>query len=121
GKAIAKVWAKKSGRYISAMKAEFAKAGLPTDLVWMSLIESGHSATIYSPVGAAGRWQFMPEAGRLYGLTVDRWVAERLDPQRSTEAAIRYLSDLHRRFGNWELAMAAYNMGYGGLSRAIRK
>jgi membrane-bound lytic murein transglycosylase D len=87
----------------------------------MSLIESGHSPTIYSPAGAAGIWQFMPDAGRLYGLTVDRWVDERLDPQRSTEAAIRYLGDLHRRFGNWELAMAAYNMGYGGLSRAIRK
>ncbi len=121
GKAIARVWAKKSGRYVTAMRAEFAKAGLPTDLVWMSLIESGHSPTIYSPAGAAGIWQFMPDAGRLYGLTVDRWVDERLDPQRSTEAAIRYLSDLHRRFGNWELAMAAYNMGYGGLSRAIRK
>ncbi|HEY6559239.1 MAG TPA: LysM peptidoglycan-binding domain-containing protein [Polyangiaceae bacterium] len=121
GKAIARVWAKKSGRYVTAMKAEFAKAGLPTDLVWMSLIESGHSPTIYSPAGAAGIWQFMPDAGRLYGLTVDRWVDERLDPQRSTEAAIRYMSDLHRRFGNWELAMAAYNMGYGGLSRAIRK
>lgn len=121
GKAIARVWAKKSGRYVPAMKAEFAKAGLPTDLVWMSLIESGHSPTIYSPAGAAGIWQFMPDAGRLYGLTVDRWVDERLDPQRSTEGAIRYLSDLHRRFGNWELAMAAYNMGYGGLSRAIRK
>ncbi|HMJ11014.1 MAG TPA: transglycosylase SLT domain-containing protein, partial [Polyangiaceae bacterium] len=121
GKAIARVWAKKSGRYVPAMKAEFAKAGLPTDLVWISLIESGHSPTIYSPAGAAGIWQFMPDAGRLYGLTVDRWVDERLDPQRSTEAAIRYLGDLQRRFGNWELAMAAYNMGYGGLSRAIRK
>ncbi len=121
GKAIARVWAKKSGRYAPAIKAELAKAGLPTDLVWLSLIESGHNPTIVSPAGAAGLWQFMPEAGRLYGLAVDRWVDERLDPERETEAAIRYLSDLHRRFGNWELAMAAYNMGYGGLSRAIRK
>jgi membrane-bound lytic murein transglycosylase D len=121
GRAIARVWAKKSGRYTPALKAELAKAGLPTDLVWLSLIESGHSSTIVSPAGAAGLWQFMPESGRLYGLTVDRWVDERLDPSRSTEAAIRYLSDLHRRFGNWELAMAAYNMGYGGLSRAIQK
>jgi membrane-bound lytic murein transglycosylase D len=121
GRSIARVWAKKSGRYIPAMKQEFARAGLPTDLVWLSLIESGHNPTIVSPVGAAGLWQFMPEAGRLYGLTVDRWVDERLDPERSTQAAIRYLGDLHRRFGNWELAMAAYNMGYGGLSRAIRK
>ncbi len=121
GRSIARVWAKKSGRYAPAIKAELAKAGLPTDLVWLSLIESGHNPTIRSPAGAAGLWQFIPDSGRLYGLTIDRWVDERLDPLRCTQAAIRYLSDLHRRFGNWELAMAAYNMGYGGLSRAIRK
>ncbi|HMR75673.1 MAG TPA: transglycosylase SLT domain-containing protein [Polyangiaceae bacterium] len=121
GKAIAKVWAKKSGRFTPALKAELAKAGLPTDLVWLSLIESGHNPTIGSPAGAAGLWQFMPETGRMYGLVVDRWVDERLDPLRSTSAAIGYLSDLYRRFGNWELAMAGYNMGHGGLSRAIQK
>ncbi len=121
GRAIARVWAKKSGRYVPALKAELAKAGLPTDLVWLSLIESGHNPTIYSPVGAAGLWQFMPASGRMYGLTVDRWVDERLDPKRSTDAAILYLSDLYRRFGNWELAMAAYNMGHGGMTRAIQK
>lgn len=121
GRSIARVWAKKSGRYTAALRAGLAKAGLPTDLVWLSLIESGHSANIVSPAGAAGLWQFMPASGRVYGLTVDRWVDERLDPERSTEAACRYLSDLYRRFGSWELAMAAYNMGYGGLSRAVRK
>jgi membrane-bound lytic murein transglycosylase D len=57
----------------------------------------------------------------MYGLTVDRWVDERLDPERATQAAIRFLSDLYRRFGSWELAMASYNMGYGGMSRAIQK
>ena len=121
GRAIAKAWAKKSGRYAPAIKAALANAGLPTDLVWLSLIESGHNPSIHSHAGAAGLWQFIPEAGRLYGLNVDRWVDERLDPERSTQAAIRYLGDLNRRFGNWDLAMAAYNMGYGGLSRAIRK
>lgn len=121
GQAIAKVWAKKSGRFTPALQAELSKAGMPTDLVWLSLIESGHNPAIYSSAGAAGLWQFIPDSGRMYGLTVDRWVDERLDPQRSTEAAIKYLADLHRRFGNWELAMAAYNMGHGGLSRAIRK
>jgi membrane-bound lytic murein transglycosylase D len=94
---------------------------VPTDLVWLSMIESGHNPTITSPAGAAGLWQFMPDAGRTYGLTVDRWVDERLDPERSTEAASRYLSDLYRRFGSWELAIASYNMGYGGLARSIRK
>jgi membrane-bound lytic murein transglycosylase D len=121
GRAVARVWAKKSGRFAPAIKAELARAGLPTDLVWLSLIESSHNPTIASPVGAAGLWQFMPDAARSYGLTVDRWVDERLDPERSTQAAVRYLSDLYRRFGSWELAMASYNMGYGGLSRSVRK
>ena len=121
GRAVAKVWAKKSGKYVKALRAELVKTGLPSDLVWLSLIESGHNPTIVSPAGAVGLWQFMPDAGRTYGLTVDRWVDERLDPERATEAAARYLGDLYRRFGSWELAMAAYNMGYGGLNRAIRK
>ncbi len=121
GRAIARAWARKSGRYTPALKAEFAKQGLPTDLVWLSLIESGHNPTIQSPAGAAGLWQFIPESGRMYGLTVDRWVDERLDPLRSTQAAAAFLSDLYQRFGSWELAMASYNMGYGGMSRAVRK
>lgn len=121
GRSIARIWAKKSGRFTAAIKAELGRAGLPLDLIWLSLIESGHNPTIASPVGAAGLWQFMPDAARSYGLTVDRWVDERLDPERSTQAAVRYLSDLYRRFGSWELAMAAYNMGYGGLSRSVRK
>ena len=121
GKAIARVWTKKSGRYATAIRTELARAGVPTDLVWLSMIESGHNPTIVSPAGAAGLWQFMPDAGRTYGLTVDRWVDERFDPERSTQAASRYLSDLYRRFGSWELAIASYNMGYGGLARSIRK
>lgn len=121
GRAVARVWAKKCGRYRAAIQAELAKAGLPTDLVWLSLIESGHNPTISSPVGATGLWQFMPETARTYGLTVDRWVDERLDPERSTEAATRFLADLYRRFGSWDLAMAAYNMGHGGLARSIKK
>jgi membrane-bound lytic murein transglycosylase D len=121
GRAIAEVWARKAGRYVPAIETELARSGLPTDLVWMSLIESGHNPTIRSPAGAAGLWQFMPESARLYGLTVDRWVDERLDPMRCTQAAVVYLSDLERRFGTWELAMAAYNMGQHGLTRTIRK
>jgi peptidoglycan lytic transglycosylase D len=121
GRAVAEAWARKAGRYVPAIQAELARAGLPTDLVWMSLVESGHNPTIRSPAGAAGLWQFIPESARFYGLVVDRWVDERLDPLRSTQAACVYLSDLHRRFGTWELAMAAYNMGHYGLTRAIRK
>jgi membrane-bound lytic murein transglycosylase D len=121
GKAILRTWAKKSGRYSKLIVTEFAKAGLPTDLLWQSIIESGHNPTAKSAVGAVGLWQFMPDTARAYGLVVDRWTDERLDPQRSTEAAARLLADLHRRFGNWELALAAYNMGHSGLTRAIRK
>jgi membrane-bound lytic murein transglycosylase D len=121
GRRILRVWAKRAGRLVPALRAEFAKAGLPTDLVWLSLIESGHNPTIVSPAGAAGLWQFVPESARMYGLTVDRWIDQRFDPERSTEAAVRYLSDLRTRFGSWELAMAAYNMGHGGLLRAMKK
>jgi membrane-bound lytic murein transglycosylase D len=121
GKSILRTWAKKSGRYSKLIVSELAKAGLPTDLLWQSIIESGHNPTAKSVVGATGLWQFMPETARAYGLVVDRWTDERLDPQRSTEAAVRLLADLHRRFGNWHLALAAYNMGHFGLSRAIRK
>jgi membrane-bound lytic murein transglycosylase D len=121
GRAIARVWAKKSGRYQAALRASLARAGLPTDLVYLSLIESGHNPLIVSPAGAVGLWQFMPETARTYGLSVDRWVDERLDPERSTDAAVRFLADLYRRFGSWDLAMAGYNMGHGGLVRAMKK
>ena len=121
GRSILRTWAKKSGRYSKLITSELAKMGLPTDLQWQSIIESGHNPTAKSAAGATGLWQFMPETARAYGLVVDRWTDERLDPQRSTEAAARLLADLHRRFGNWDLALAAYNMGHAGLSRAIRK
>lgn len=121
GRAIAEAWVKKVGRYGPAMQAELSRMGLPKDLVWLSVIESGHDPTAQSPAGAAGMWQFIPESGRMYGLTVDRWVDERLDPARSTQAAGAYLGDLYQRFGSWELAMGAYNMGHGGMLRSVRK
>ena len=121
GMSVARVWAKKCGRYETAVRGALAQAGLPTDLVWLSLIESGHNPTIVSPAGAVGLWQFMPETARTYGLTVDRWVDERQDPERATEAAVRFLADLYRRFGSWDLAMASYNMGHGGMLRAVKK
>jgi membrane-bound lytic murein transglycosylase D len=121
GKNLVQAWVRKSGRYGAAMRRVLQEQGLPDDLIWVSLIESGFDPSVRSPAGAAGLWQLRPEGARAYGLVVDRWVDERLDPERSTEAAARYLYDLHRRFGAWELALAAYNMGYGGLLAAIRK
>jgi membrane-bound lytic murein transglycosylase D len=121
GKNLVRSWVRKSGRYGSAMRTILEERGLPDDLIWVSLVESGFDPVVRSRAGAAGLWQLMPEGARAYGLVVDRWIDERLDAERSTEAAARYLSDLHRRFGAWELALAAYNMGYGGLLAAIRK
>lgn len=121
GRSILRSWARKRGRYESAIVATLAKSGVPTDLVWQSLVESGHNPTIRSPAGAAGLWQFMPDTARACGLVVDRWTDERLDPERSTVAAAKWMADLFQRFGNWELALAAYNMGEAGLLRAIRK
>ncbi|MGK4006754.1 transglycosylase SLT domain-containing protein [Sorangium sp. So ce1036] len=121
GRSAVVIWMRRSGRYGDAIRRVLREQGLPEDLLWLALVESGFDPTIHSPAGAAGLWQFMPEGARIYGLTVDRWVDERLDPERSTLAAARYLSDLRRRFGSWELAFAAYNMGYGGLLASIRK
>lgn len=121
GRTIAAIWYRKSGRYEPMLRGVLRRHGLPEDLMWVAVVESGLRPTVYSHAGAAGLWQFMPESGRLYGLVVDRWVDERLDPVRSTHAAAMYLQDLHRRFGTWELALAAYNMGFGGLLSSIRK
>jgi len=121
GRSMVANWVKRSGRYGAFIRRVLRENGMPEDIMWLALVESGFDPTIYSPVGAAGLWQFMPHGARVYGLTVDRWIDERLDPERSTLAAARYLADLHKRFGGWELAFAAYNMGYGGLLASIRK
>lgn len=112
---------KRAGRFEVKIREALRAKNLPEDLVYLALAESGMNPRIVSPAGAAGLWQFMPKAGEAYGLRIDKHVDERLDPQRSTEAAVRFLKDLHSRFGRWELAMAAYNMGHGGLLSAIRK
>ncbi len=121
GRSMVQSWLRRSGRYGGSIRRILREQNLPEDIVWLALVESGFDASISSPVGAAGLWQFMPEGARIYGLTVDRWIDERLDPERSTLAAARYLADLRQRFGGWELAFAAYNMGYGGLLSSIRK
>ncbi|MFS8067369.1 MAG: lytic transglycosylase domain-containing protein, partial [Byssovorax sp.] len=121
GRSMVQSWLRRSGRYGGAIRRVLREQNMPEDIVWLALVESGFDASISSPVGAAGLWQFMPHGARVYGLTVDRWIDERLDPERSTLAAARYLADLRQRFGGWELAFAAYNMGYGGLLASIRK
>lgn len=95
--------------------------GLPTDLFYVGLIESGYNNRIKSHAGAAGPWQFMPKTARHYGLRVDSQVDERWNIYKSTHAAARYFSDLYNIFGSWELAMCAYNAGEYRIIRAIRK
>ncbi|MFO0616617.1 MAG: transglycosylase SLT domain-containing protein [Polyangiaceae bacterium] len=112
---------RRSGRYIDEIQKRLRARGMPEDIVWLSVVESGMDPRIASPAGAAGLWQFMPKAGTAYGLRMDKWVDERLDPERSTEAALDYLTDLNARFGRWEMAFAAYNMGHGGLLTSVRK
>ena len=121
GQRLIKAWVKKSGRYRASIQKLLEQYGMPQDVVWLALVESGFDPSIHSHAGAAGLWQFMPATGRIYGLTVTRTVDERLDPERSTHAALRHLQDLYKRFGTWELAFAAYNMGYGGLLASVRR
>ncbi len=121
GQSFAAALVKRSGRYEAKIRAAAKARGVPEDLVWVALVESGMNPKVVSPAGAAGLWQFMPKAAKAYGLRMDRWVDERLDPERSTEAGLRYLKDLHARFGSWELALAAYNMGHGALLSSVRK
>ena len=103
------------------MRRTLRKKSLPEDLVWVSMIESGFQQVAWSSAGAPGLWPFMPDTARIYGLTVDRWLDQRFSPQRETDAAADFLADPHRRYGSWELALAAYDMGYGGLSSVVRR
>jgi membrane-bound lytic murein transglycosylase D len=106
--------------YMPYIQQEFAKAGLPQDLVWLAMVESQFYPTAVSPAGATGMWQFMGATGRRYGLRVDNYVDDRKNWEKSTQAAVAYLKDLRDQFnGNWPLAVASYNMGEYGMERAI--
>jgi len=110
-----------SGRFRDTMRRVLRRKSLPEDLVWVAMIESGFDPSARSASGAAGLWQFMPETARIYGLATDRWVDQRYSPDLATAAAGDLLGDLHRRFGSWELALAAYNMGHAGLASVVRR
>lgn len=113
-------WLARSSRYVPAIEKELVKAGLPRDLAFLAMIESGYNPSAVSCAGAGGLWQFMPATGRQYDLTINAWVDERREPEKATKAAIRYLSRLYRQFNDWHLAVAAYNTGEGKIEQAMR-
>ena len=115
------LWFQRSPQYLGMILPVLRSRGLPDELAYTAMIESGFNPRAVSRVGAKGLWQFLAPTARLYGLRVDRWVDERLDPQKSTVAAASYLRDLHTRYGSWELAQAAYNAGAVKVDRAVRK
>jgi peptidoglycan lytic transglycosylase D len=120
-RAIMADWLRKQGRWRALFEDALRRAHLPAALIYVAMIESGYDPHDRSGAGAVGLWQFMPENSRIYGLRVDFWIDERKNPERSTEAFTRYITDLKGRFGAWPLALAAFNAGYGALLRAMQK
>jgi membrane-bound lytic murein transglycosylase D len=119
GRSVMSNWLRRAGRYRELFDKVLARHGLPRDLFYLAMIESGFESAAKSRVGAGGVWQFMPGAARAYGLEVSYWVDSRRDPERAADAAARYLKDLYVRFGSWYLVFAAYNAGYGAVLRSI--
>lgn len=121
GRRYMEVYLQRSSRYLPMMKNTLRENGLPEDLVYVSLIESGFSPLAHSHANAVGYWQFIRATGKRYGLTVDPFIDERRDPVLSTRAAAEYFKALYNLFGSWHLALASYNVGENRVKRAVMK
>ena len=121
GKKWYRTWLERSHRYLPSMKRVLRERGMPQDLAYVAMIESGFSSTATSTASAVGYWQFIQSTATRYGLKINWWIDERRDFHKSTTAASRYLADLYKMFGSWYLTAAAYNMGEGRLRRLIKK
>lgn len=111
---------KRSGRFRPDMVKALKEAGIPEEISWLPLIESGFKTRALSRARAFGLWQFIPSTGYKFGLKRNAWIDERLDPAKSTAAAIAYMKELHDMFGDWATVLAAYNCGEGAVGRVIR-
>ena len=111
----------RSGYYLPIMKQQLRQAGLPEELAWLPLVESGFQVSALSKARALGPWQFIPSTGYKYGLNRDLFIDERMSVEKSTQAAIAYLTDLHALFGDWLTALAAYNCGEGRVLKVISR
>lgn len=116
-----RLWLERSTRYEPLIRRELRARGMPQDLFYFAMIESGFSNRAHSRAGAAGMWQFISETGQRYGLEVNAHVDERRDPVASTHAALDYLTDMHGDFGSWYLAAAGYNSGHNRIRRILNE
>jgi peptidoglycan lytic transglycosylase D len=121
GRKVFTIWLTRLGKYENLIRKTLREEGLPQELLYLSMIESGFNPKAYSYARASGLWQFIYATGSHYGLRKDWWFDERRDPTLSTRAAARHLNDLYDRFGDWYLAMAGYNYSPGKLQRQMKR